>query len=787
MALSWSATRPRNSRQPAAAVPRMLAYVVGVGAAAATLATFAASVDGRDRLGPAYLIIFASMIALAETLQIRYVRHQAIGGLTLVESLFAPLLLCTTGADTVVVVAVGVGVAGLVRRDGVVRGALTVAQRVASVSVGVLIIRGGSVQPVANTSSVLLLLLALLSVWLVDQLLVIGILWVSGVDTTARDSERVLWSVLLGRLGSLAASTVMGVLLTAAYLWVPWTVTLAMALLVVLWAAGRAEASLRADRRRLDGLHKATHHLVVSHDLREVLPETLAAACTGFGAEVAELVLLDPDDLPQVHRCTSTGAYSLTEGPHPLAERLAGTMIAPVLLADPPELTATRTGSVPVRVLAAPLVSADRVLGVLLFHDHSGIEGFESGVAVAGALARELAGFLQRVGLVRAIEAQRRTLADIVDHTGDGIFTIDADGTVQSWNPAMAAMTGYAGTDLVGNVGLEPLDPRDSSGAIVRVAGWDEVPEDQMLPGEVQVTAADGSQVWLSCSYSQVPAREGHGGSLVVIARNVTQARELELLKDDFVAVVSHELRTPLVPIKGWAQTLLARGDRLSEDQRRTAAQSILRESQRLESLVLNILESSRVETRDGDAPAVVDVFAVAGRVVDIVRSVQATQRVRLFPPPGCCDVEGSAVWIERVLSNLVANAVKYSPDCEPVDIGVDLDGDDVVVSVTDRGPGIPVEDQERVFARFERLPATQTQTGTGLGLYISRRLARGMGGDVTVASTPGSGSTFSLRLPAANRVARPDTVPPPREGSSSYDALPASLVPGEAVPTMER
>lgn len=785
MALSWSATRPRNSRPTATAVPRMLAYVVGVGAAAATLGALAASVSGRDRLGPVYLLIFAGMIALAETLQIRYVRHEAVGGLTLVESLFAPLLVCTSGADTVLVVAVGIGVAGVVRRDGVVRGALTVAQRVTAVSVGVLVIRGGSGHPAANTSSVLVLLAALLSVWLVDQLLVIGVLWVSGVDSESGDSERVLWSVLLGRLGSLAASSVVGVLLTAAYLWVPWTVTLAMALLVVLWAAGRAEASLRADRRRLDGLHRATHHLVVSHEVREVLPETLAEACRGFGAEIAELILIDPDELPQVHRSTPTGEYSFTEGPHPLAERLATALIAPILIEDPPELPASRSRSLRIRVLAAPLVSADRVLGVLLLQDHSGIEGFESGVPVAGALARELAGFLQRVELVRAIEAQRRTLADIIDHTGDGIFTVDGDGTVQSWNPAMAAMTGFDGSDLVGNVGLDPLDPRDSSGAVAEIAGWSVQP-DRALPGEVQITAVDGSIVWLSCSYSRVPAREGRRASLVVIARNVTQARELELLKDDFVAVVSHELRTPLVPIKGWAQTLLTRGDRLTGDQRRTAAQSILCESQRLESLVLNILESSRVEVREGEAPAVVDVFAIAGRVVDVVRSVQATQRVRLFPPPVCCDVQGSGVWIERVLSNLVANAVKYSPDSEPVDIGVDLDGDHVVVSVTDRGPGIPAEDQERIFARFERLAATQTQTGTGLGLYISRRLARGMGGDVTVTSTPGSGSTFALRLPSAAGMASQDDVPQPRDGTGSLDPVPAGQAPGQPVPTME-
>ena len=215
-----------------------------------------------------------------------------------------------------------------------------------------------------------------------------------------------LWSVLLGRLGSLAASSVVGVLLTAAYLWVPWTVTLAMALLVVLWAAGRAEASLRADRRRLDGLHRATHHLVVSHEVREVLPETLAEACRGFGAEIAELILIDPDELPQVHRSTPTGEYSFTEGPHPLAERLATALIAPILIEDPPELPASRSRSLRIRVLAAPLVSADRVLGVLLLQDHSGIEGFESG-RPGRRCARPRAGGLPAAGRAGATRSRR--------------------------------------------------------------------------------------------------------------------------------------------------------------------------------------------------------------------------------------------------------------------------------------------------------------------------------------------------------------------------------------------
>jgi len=204
------------------------------------------------------------------------------------------------------------------------------------------------------------------------------------------------------------------------------------------------------------------------------------------------------------------------------------------------------------------------------------------------------------------------------------------------------------------------------------------------------------------------------------------------------------------VPIKGWAQTLINRGDRLSDDQRRTAVQSILAQAQKLESLVLNILEASRIESGRSDAEGVADVAAVTMRIVEDTLAARPDRVVRVGPPAVPCQVRGSAVWVERAVSNIVANAVKYSPDDEPVDVAVFAEGDDIVVTVTDRGPGIAVDAQERIFERFERLEETMKQTGTGLGLYITRRLARAMGGDVTVNSVPGAGSTFSLRLPAA-------------------------------------
>jgi signal transduction histidine kinase len=204
------------------------------------------------------------------------------------------------------------------------------------------------------------------------------------------------------------------------------------------------------------------------------------------------------------------------------------------------------------------------------------------------------------------------------------------------------------------------------------------------------------------------------------------------------------------VPIKGWAQTLINRGDRLSDDQRRTAVQSILAQAQKLESLVLNILEASRIEAGRTDGDGVADVGGITARIVEDTLSSRPDRTLRLRPPSVPANVRGSAVWVERAVSNLIANAIKYSPDDEPVDVAITAEGDDVVVAVTDRGPGIAADAQERIFERFERLEESRTQTGTGLGLYITRRLARAMGGEVSVSSVPGAGSTFLLRLPSA-------------------------------------
>jgi PAS domain S-box-containing protein len=727
-------------------------YVTGVVLLACGLAAWTVdAVPQRHEMLWPYAVIFALMVALAERLQIRYIHHQQVDALNLVESTLAPIILCCSGVELVSLVVGGMLIASIVIRNGLVKSLFNIAQWLAAACAGALVLHWTGVG-VGASDEVAGLIGALLVVTFVNQVLMAGVLWsTAGHPLGSRDSA-VLWLVLAGRCVSFIGNMVLGLLITAGYLWVPWIAPLAAIPLIFLWAAGRAEASVRADHRLLDGLHRATHHLATSLDPATALPKSLAEARSGFEVNEVQLVLVNDRGFPTVYRCRdeADGGACVEIAPHGLAELLVDSLSEPVRLtaADPAYAAALpRLGHR--RAIAAPLAGAVGNQGVLLLLDRHGAEGFEAGeLAIAGALAREIVSFLARVDLVNAIDEERRKLADIVDNTSDGIISIDAEGTILSWNAAMTSITGYSAEEMVDTRHFGLLRPRDTHGTDIHLSTWAGRPGTASLSPELQVVAADGSTVWLSCSYSRVPAREGAIESLIVVARNITKARELELLKDDFIAVVSHELRTPLVPIKGWAQTLLNRGDRLNDDQRRTAVRSILTQAQRLEALVLNILESSRVEAGQAEALDAVDVAAVTVRVVEDVLAARPDRQIRVQPPSVPSQVRGSTVWVERAISNLVANAVKYSPDDEPVDVIISVANGMVSVSVTDRGPGISADAQERIFERFERLEGSHKQTGTGLGLYITRRLARGMGGDVSVSSLPGAGSTFVLILP---------------------------------------
>jgi signal transduction histidine kinase len=225
-------------------------------------------------------------------------------------------------------------------------------------------------------------------------------------------------------------------------------------------------------------------------------------------------------------------------------------------------------------------------------------------------------------------------------------------------------------------------------------------------------------------------------------------------LKTDFVSTVSHELRTPLAAIYGAAMTLRRRDVAVEESQRERLLEVVSSESDRLARIVNDILWASRLESgRMSIAIERCDAAAIAAEVADVCRArIPAEIELVVAAPSGLPSVAADPDKLRQVLTNLLDNAVKYSPDGGRVELEVARSGGRVRFRISDEGLGVPPAEQDRIFEKFFRLDPNLTRGvgGTGLGLYISRELVTRMNGRIWVVSDGRSGSSFFLELPVA-------------------------------------
>ncbi|MCA1832010.1 MAG: sensor histidine kinase [Actinomycetota bacterium] len=355
--------------------------------------------------------------------------------------------------------------------------------------------------------------------------------------------------------------------------------------------------------------------------------------------------------------------------------------------------------------------------------------------------------------LVGAIFDERQKLSQIVTQTTDGVAVISRGGLILLWSPGMARITGFEPELMVGTNNFSSLRARDARGTDALIDRWPSAKEE--LPSHVHIVTRDGSARWLSCSYS--PVTDTDTDVLIVVARDATEALEVERLKDDFVATVSHELRTPLTPLKAWANTLLTFGDRLDDEQRREGLEAMLRQSDRLERLITNLLEVAKIERGvSEETDGVVDARRAIEKIVGDARAAKPDRVINFTAGIGHFRVRGDDSPIERIASSLLSNALKYAPASEPIGVTLIEWPGEIVIEVADRGPGIPPDQAAEIFDRFKRLGnhLTRAEAGAGLGLYIAKQLADSIGGSLVVHSEPGHGSTFTLRLRAADRLA---------------------------------
>ena len=246
---------------------------------------------------------------------------------------------------------------------------------------------------------------------------------------------------------------------------------------------------------------------------------------------------------------------------------------------------------------------------------------------------------------------------------------------------------------------------------------------------------------------------------IVLLADDRTEITRTEEIRNDFVANVSHELKTPVGAISLLAEALESSAD--DEQAVRRFAKRMHKESGRLAALVQDIIELSRLQgasvSQEGKA---VDINTVITEAVDRSQLPAESKNIRIVVGDRVeATVFGDRDLLVTALRNLIDNAIRYSPENTRVGVGVRSKEGLIAVSVTDQGEGLTQEDQERVFERFYRVDAARSRHtgGTGLGLSIVKHVASNHGGEVTLWSRPGQGSTFTLRLPEMERQDEPD------------------------------
>jgi PAS domain S-box-containing protein len=716
------------------AVHWLTAGLFAVGVAAGALAT--------GPVSPLWMLLPLGLaLVIGETLQVEFRYGEGVRAVDVFEAVLAPVLLTFAGPLAVLLAVVSKAISQHRLRIERTKALFNVAQWAAAVGVASVVYRALAGGHVGETSTLPSLVLALLAFAITNELAMACVLRLAnGVSFGAvlRDlapgylPHALIWSV----------NAALGVLFALAVAYEPIASLLVLAPLAFLRWSHQAFLAMRADRARLDGLARATSTLATPIDPFDAMPAFLDEVRASFASTTVELVLFPGG------RIVRSGASDVGDvGAIGLARLLVGGggVSRASASGDKPHLAAALVSAGHRDALAVALERDGRVVGALVSYDRTGFEGFEQGEeAVMAALGAVATRAIEKSELLGVIVEERRQLAEIVDRSSDGIFTVDSAGAIQSWNPAMESMTGSMALDVVGIAGMARFAPRDAEGRLVRFDRW----TTDGIPAEVLISTPSG-EAWLGLS----SAVGGGGDTLVIVARDVTRAREIDRMKDDFIATVSHELRTPLATIRGFTE-LLEPPNPVSDEIRGQVLGRIRKGTHRLERLVANLLEVSRIDARRSVEVVAteLDLVEVVHRVVDEVHESWPDREIQVDVGHGGWRVHGNLLSLERIIINLLSNALTYA-DTGPVHLAISAHGDDgVAVSVRDHGPGIAEQDQVRIFERFERLDTERQKAGTGLGLYISRGLATAMGADLAVASRPGEGAEFTLRLPPSSR-----------------------------------
>jgi len=418
-------------------------------------------------------------------------------------------------------------------------------------------------------------------------------------------------------------------------------------------------------------------------------------------------------------------------------------------------------------VMAAPLLIGKRLVGAIatIHSDPNRVFGDED-LRLLNLFAPQVAVAIENARLFTGIQRQQAYFESLVRESPVAIVALDQKGCITLCNPAFEELFGYAGAEVLGH----ELDPLITTEATRREAeAYTQEATDRAIHGTGRRVRKDRTLVDVEIlAVPVVVGRERVG--LMALYHDITEllkarhdAESADRAKTQFLASMSHELRTPLNAIIGYSELLREE----AEDRRLPTfagdLDKIRGAGRHLLSLINDVLDLSKIEA--GRVEVVAAPFPLRRVLDEVTATVEPlvarkanTLTVRCLDDPGT--MHSDETRIRQVLFNLLSNASKFT-EHGTIALDVRRDTDWVVFAVSDSGIGMTPEQAGRLFEAFVQADASIAARygGTGLGLAISRRLCRLLGGDITVASEPGRGSTFTVRLPV--------TAPPPRAADS--------------------
>lgn len=395
---------------------------------------------------------------------------------------------------------------------------------------------------------------------------------------------------------------------------------------------------------------------------------------------------------------------------------------------------------------AFPLIAEERVAGVIeLF--------FEDGVMVESETETLLESVSRQIGqyLVRKqAEEENKRLAALVLSSADAIIALSADRTIDSWNEGAQRLYGYESAEVIGKPVSILLAPEKTDEFEELL---EQIYENKRVENVENVHRhKNGSPVYVSLSLSAVNDEQGNMTGISISGRDISEKKEAEKRVSEFYSTVSHELRTPLTSIRaslglmegGKAGELAVKAQRLVQIART--------ESERLIRLINDILDLRKIEAGKLDLKVErTDADELVAATIDSIKSMAEAAGVKLKTEGDFhCELLCDRDRLTQVLTNLISNAIKFSPKDSAVLVRGEKQDHALRLSVVDAGPGIPADQITKLFGKFQQLDSSSTRSkgGTGLGLAISKALVEQHGGKIGLDTEVGKGSTFWFETP---------------------------------------